>query len=194
MALGRWRHRDRQNPRESSQGSPAATPVGASEPGAELWRVAALESEDGIIGFDHDGRISTWTIAARRLFGYREEDIIGRPSTVLIRDEEVAEHELRIHRVLASEQFDRVPTTALRRNGMLVSIALTLAPLSGSDRAEADRSDTFRESIASRRGPEALPRRLLGLGCGIGHGATLRRALSHPGHPSPGLRWPTLGR
>lgn len=48
-------------------------------------KTAILESAlDSIVTFDHEGRVLEWNPAAERTFGYRREDILGRPLAELI--------------------------------------------------------------------------------------------------------------
>ena len=40
-------------------------------------------SDDAIIGKTTDGIITTWNLAAERMYGYVAEEIIGQPITIL---------------------------------------------------------------------------------------------------------------
>ncbi len=94
-----------------------------------LWRVAVEASEDAVFGLDAAGLVVTWTKSAARLFGHQAEQILGRPSTLLVHADQVEEHELRVARVLAGERLERLRIDACRGDGMMVPVSLTLAPL-----------------------------------------------------------------
>ncbi|MBV8317624.1 MAG: PAS domain S-box protein, partial [Planctomycetaceae bacterium] len=52
---------------------------------SEARKDAILQSAlDGIIGMDHEGRVVEFNPAAERLFGYRRDEILGRPLAELI--------------------------------------------------------------------------------------------------------------
>jgi len=80
---------------------------------------------------DEAGRIRGWTQGAARLFGYQPRQANGMAGGLLFAPEERAECEDRFGRVVGGETIDRVAANARRRDGMLVPVALTLAPLEG---------------------------------------------------------------
>ena len=49
-------------------------------------RLAAIvdSAEDAIIGKDLDGIIQTWNVGAENIFGYKAEEVIGKPVSLLI--------------------------------------------------------------------------------------------------------------
>jgi PAS domain S-box-containing protein len=50
-----------------------------------LWLAAIVDSsDDAIISKNLDGVISTWNLAAQRLFGYSEEEAVEQPITIII--------------------------------------------------------------------------------------------------------------
>jgi len=63
-------------------------PKGSESPAhfdAERWLAAIVESsDDAIIGKTLEGIIVSWNAGAQRIFGYRADEVIGKPVTLLI--------------------------------------------------------------------------------------------------------------
>jgi PAS domain S-box-containing protein len=51
---------------------------------AEYLRALIEASDDAIIGLDIDGSIKSWNKGAERVFGYKAEEILREPVSVLI--------------------------------------------------------------------------------------------------------------
>ena len=88
-------------------------------------------SDDAIFTQDRDGRVTSWNRAAERIYGWTEDEVIGRSYADLVpshRREEVASL---IDRALAGERIERFPGELQRRDGMLVPIVLAIVPLAG---------------------------------------------------------------
>jgi PAS domain S-box-containing protein len=86
-------------------------------------------SEDAIICKDLDGFITTWNDAAERLFGYRAEEAIGRPVTVLIPADRHEEEQQIQSRLRSGQSVPAYETVRRRKDGSLLDVALTISPI-----------------------------------------------------------------
>ena len=79
---------------------------------AAARRLAAIveSSEDAIISATPDGRISTWNAGAQRLYGYRAEEIVGRPILDLVPPERASEENRILDQVRAGKHVDHYAT------------------------------------------------------------------------------------
>jgi two-component system, chemotaxis family, CheB/CheR fusion protein len=94
-------------------------------------RLAAIieSSEDAIVSKDLNGIIATWNKGAERLFGYLEQEVIGKPILILI-PEALHDEETRIlERIRRGERIEHFETTRRRKDGSLVTISLTVSPI-----------------------------------------------------------------
>ena len=56
----------------------------------ERYRLLVESAEDyAIFMVDHDGRLADWNAGAERIFGYREEEIVGEPFSILFTPEDI---------------------------------------------------------------------------------------------------------
>jgi PAS domain S-box-containing protein len=96
---------------------------------AQHYQAIIESSDDAILSKDLNGVILSWNDGAERLFGYRAEEVVGRPVTIIIpldrRDEEPAILE-KIHR---GERIQHFETVRQRKDGSLVDISLTISPI-----------------------------------------------------------------
>lgn len=98
---------------------------------AENMQLALVvkQSSDAIIIKDLSGNISFWNPAAERLFGYRPDEIVGRSATLLTPlglETEIADN---LQTVLERRMVDNLETRRLTRDGRMVDVALSVAPL-----------------------------------------------------------------
>jgi PAS domain S-box-containing protein len=63
------------------------------------FRSVAESANDGIIVADHEARILSWNKAAETIFGYREEEVLGKPVTVLMPERYIETHEKGLQRL-----------------------------------------------------------------------------------------------
>ena len=86
-------------------------------------------SDDAIISKDLQGNVTSWNRGAERLFGYRAEDIIGRPVSLLIPWDRRDEESHILERIRRGESIDHYETIRRRKDGTDVAISLTVSPL-----------------------------------------------------------------
>lgn len=92
--------------------------------------VAIVESShDAIISKNLDGIITSWNASAERLFGYRAEEAIGRPITIIIPVDHLDEEPVILSRIRSGECVDHFETVRQRKDGTLVDISLTISPI-----------------------------------------------------------------
>jgi PAS domain S-box-containing protein len=83
---------------------------------------------DAVVGLDADDVIRIWNPAAERLFGYAEDEILGRPFRILVPADRTDELERIIARVYAGETVT-CETVRLARDGRPVHVRLTGTPI-----------------------------------------------------------------
>ena len=119
-------------------------------------RLAAIveSSEDAIISKDLNGIIVSWNRAAERLFGYTAAEAAGKPITMLIPSERLAEEPDILMRIKRGERIEHYETVRQRKDGSLVDISLAISPIVDSGGKIIGASKIVRD-ITERRQAEA---------------------------------------
>jgi two-component system, chemotaxis family, CheB/CheR fusion protein len=94
-------------------------------------RLAAIieSSDDAIISKDLNGIITSWNVAAERLFGYHAQEIIGQSILTLIPPERQHEEPRILGKIRRGERIDHYETVRRRKDGTLLDISVTVSPL-----------------------------------------------------------------
>ena len=90
-------------------------------------------SHDAIISKTLEGIITSWNSAARRIFGYSAEEMIGQHIGRLIPAGREQEEEFIIDRVRAGERIDELETVRQHKSGRLIAVSLTVSPVHAAD-------------------------------------------------------------
>lgn len=96
---------------------------------ARLLASIVESSNDAIVSKTLDGIIQSWNAAAERLFGFKEEEAVGRHISLIIPPDRLAEEDLIISRLRAGERIEHFETERLRNDGSLIPVSLTISPL-----------------------------------------------------------------
>jgi len=97
-------------------------------------RLAALvdSSDDAIIAKDLNGIILSWNSGSERLFGYRADEVIGKPITQILPPELQEEEEEILQCLAAGERIDHFETVRLAKDGRQVEVSVTASPIMDS--------------------------------------------------------------
>src|SRR5690606_30028695 len=86
-------------------------------------------SDDAIISKNLDGIIMSWNGGAQRIFGYTEDEIIGKSINTLIRSYLKNEEETIIHEIKEGRKVDHYQTIRVDKSGKEIPISLTISPM-----------------------------------------------------------------
>jgi PAS domain S-box-containing protein len=86
-------------------------------------------SDDAIISKTLEGIVTSWNSAARRIFGYTAEEMIGQPILKLIPDDRKTEEPEILSRLRRGERVDHFETKRVTKTGELLDISLTISPI-----------------------------------------------------------------
>ena len=105
---------------------------GEAAAAAARFDAIVQHASDAIISADRGGAIRSWNPAAERLFGYRPDEIIGRPVTLLAPPGRQNEPLLSLDRVLHGELVVN-DAVRLARDGRELTVRVALAPMRAAD-------------------------------------------------------------
>jgi len=172
-------------PRVGSPGASPCRPAGAPRgditerrQGEEVQRYLAAivtGSDDAILSKTLQGTITSWNPGATRIFGYTEDEAIGRPMTLIIPSDRTDEEEQILARIRRGDAVDHIETIRVRKDGTRVDISLTVSPIREADgrivgastiarditiakRLERERAEALHREQADRLEAEALAR------------------------------------
>ncbi len=118
-------------------------------------RLAAIvdSAEDAIISKDLNGRIQSWNPGAERLFGYRADEVIGQPMSLLIPPGHEDEEPFILERLKRGERIEHYEAVRQRKDGTLVPVSLTISPIKDGTGAIIGASKIIRD-ITERKQAE----------------------------------------
>lgn len=128
---------------------------------APLRLASVVESShDAIVSKDLDGIIMSWNKSAEQLFGYKAEEVIGRPITILIPEDRYDEERPILERIARGERVEHYETIRRRKDGSLVELSLTISPVR-NDRGKVIGASKIARDITDRRQAEEQKNLLL---------------------------------
>lgn len=118
-----------------------------------MSKLAAIveSTEDAIVGKTLEGAISSWNKGAERVYGYRAEEVIGAPVSILHPPgciDELANIQEKICRGEAVEHYE---TERVRKDGQMINVSLTVSPIRNADGLVIGASTIARDITARKR-------------------------------------------
>lgn len=98
----------------------------------EIMKAIFQASPLAIYIMDLDGRIDLWNPAAEQIYGYKADEVIDQPLPI-VDPEHKAEFETLLQRIGGGEVISGLETRRLRKDGTLLDVSLSIAPLTAAD-------------------------------------------------------------
>jgi len=100
-------------------------------PSERMAMLAAIidSSQDGIISKNLNGVITSWNKGAENIFGYNEQEAIGKHISLIIPPDRLSEEEMIISKLKRGEKIEHYETIRLTKSGNKVNISLSISPI-----------------------------------------------------------------
>ena len=113
-------------------------------------------TDDAIFGVSWEGTILSWNAGAEEIYGYKQNEIVGRPITDLVPVESREQLLKIIERVSRKEQIERLETVRITKNGEELYISQTICPFVDATGKKIGVSLIDRDITESKRAERAL--------------------------------------
>ena len=115
-------------------------------------------SDDAIVSKDLNGIVTSWNLAAERMFGYTAAEAVGRSIRMIIPADRQSEEDVVLARIRGGQAVAHFETVRQRKDGTLIPISLTVSPIFddagnvvGASKIARDISDRKRADVVGRR-------------------------------------------
>jgi PAS domain S-box-containing protein len=89
-------------------------------------------SDDAILGKNLEGIITSWNASAERMYGYRAEEMVGQPVTLLFAPDRQDEFSQIMAHIRRGERVDHYETIRMRKDGTFLTVSVTVSPIKDS--------------------------------------------------------------
>ena len=98
-------------------------------------RLAAIveSSEDAIVSKNLDGIVTSWNSSAEKMFGYKEDEIVGKPITTIIPPELQGDEARILATLRRGERIEHFETVRITKTGEPLDVSLTVSPIKDDD-------------------------------------------------------------
>lgn len=120
--------------------------------GRQVCRLAAIvqNSDVAILSKNLEGTITTWNVAAEKLFGYSVEEIIGQSYLKLVPEHQLAEAKMLQDQLKNNLNTQHIETDYLHKSGRLINVAVSLSAIKNTKDEVVEISEIIRDITAQR--------------------------------------------
>jgi len=113
-------------------------------------------SHDAILTKTLEGVITSWNLAAERMFGYTAAEAVGKPIAMMIPPELWREETTFQQRLRRGERIENVETCRVTKDGACIYVSLTISPVRDAQGMIVGASTVARDITERKRMEEAL--------------------------------------
>ena len=113
-------------------------------------------SEDAIISASLNGTILSWNAGAERLYGYKAQEMVGRPLSLQGPPGQTDKMARVMQALRRGEHFEHYEITQSHKDGHPIETSITISPLKGKGGAVVGASVIARDITSQKRAEEAL--------------------------------------
>ena len=92
-----------------------------------------FSSHEAIISEDLDGTITSWNRGAQEVYGYTEEEALGRSMSMLAPPDRADEYAEMLERIKTGERVDHHEALRRRSDGRTIDVSLSVSPVEDAD-------------------------------------------------------------
>jgi len=122
------------------------------------YQALVESSDDAVIGLSLDEVVESWNAGAERLYGYRAEEVTGRPFSILVPPEGQNELRIILELVRKGHRVESYETERMRKDGRLVPVSVTASPIMDRAGRVVGISGIHRDISVRKRADEAIRR------------------------------------
>jgi len=110
----------------------------------------------GIIVATLDSKIKVWNSVSEKVLGWSKEEVLGEPMIKLVPDEQLEELQEARSKIFAGGVVENLETVRRRKDGSLVELTVSAAPLKDADGNIDSILSVFSDNTERKRAEEAL--------------------------------------
>ncbi len=129
--------------------------IRAERKSAELAAIVE-SSDDAIIGKSIDGIITSWNAGAQKIYGYTQDEVTGRPVSILAPEGYKDDISHILERIKHGEHVEGLVTMRQRKNGDVFHASVTVSPVRDASGQIIAASTIARDITESKRVEDAL--------------------------------------
>jgi PAS domain S-box-containing protein len=122
---------------------------------AELAAVVNA-TDDAIIIWSPDGRVTSWNPGAERMYGYSAEEALGQRSGLLVPPDRGDEFRSVLDRIEQGDHLDHYETVRLRKDESRIEVSVTMSPVRDAEGMLVGISSIARDVTERKRVERAL--------------------------------------